>query len=139
MRLLPLVVAVVCSLTGIAQSTLVVEVELNRPKDGGVVRIALCPNAEAYDKEKGCRVASGKADGEIVRITVADLPEGRYAIKAFHDVNGSGGMDFNWVGMPKEPYGFSNNVMGNMGPPKFDQAAFPVKKGTNTTRFKMRG
>jgi len=139
MRFLPFVLAVVCSSIAMAQSTLVVEVELNRPKDGGVVRIALCPNVEAYDKEKGCRVASGKADGEIVRISVADLPEGRYAIKAFHDVNESGSMDFNWVGMPKEPYGFSNNAMGAMGPPKFEQAAFPVKKGSNTTRFKMRG
>lgn len=139
MRLLPFFLAVVCSITGVAQSTLVVEVELNRPKDGGVVRIALCPNVEAYDKEKGCRVAHGAADGEIVRITVADLPEGRYAIKAFHDVNSSGNMDFNWAGLPKEPYGFSNNVMGTMGPPKFEQAAFPVTKGSNTTRFRMRG
>lgn len=122
-----------------AQSTLTVEVELNRPKDGGVVRIALCPSIETYDKEQGCRVASGKANGDVVRITVSDLSEGRYAIKAFHDVNESGSMDFNWVGMPKEPYGFSNNAMGTMGPPKFDQAAFPVKKGNNTTRFKMRG
>jgi len=139
MRILHLTTLFLFASAGSAQSTLTVEVELNRPKDGGVVRIALCPSVEAYEKEKGCRVASGKADGDIVRITVADLPEGRYAIKAFHDLNESGSMDLNWVGIPKEPYGFSNNAMGTMGPPKFEQAAFPVKKGTNTTRFKMRG
>lgn len=127
------------ALSTTAQATLVVEVELNRTQAGGVVRIALCPGEDAYDKEKGCTVASGPADGEVVRITFPDIPEGRYAIKAFHDVDGSGKMDFNWVGLPKEPYGFSNNAMGTMGPPNFDQAAFTVKKGRNSTRFRMRG
>lgn len=139
MRFFHLTALLAFSSSAIAQSSLTVEVELNRPKDGGSVRIALCPSAEAYDTEKGCRVVNGKAVGDIVRMTVSDLPEGHYAIKAFHDVNESGSMDFNWMGLPKEPYGFSNNAMGAMGPPKFEQAAFPVKKGSNTTRFKMRG
>ncbi len=139
MRIYLLLVLFLFTLAGMGQSTLVVEVELNRPNDGGVVHIALCGSVEAYDEEKGCRLATGKADGELVRITVADLPEGNYAIKAFHDVNGNGGMDFNWMGIPKEPYAFSNNAMGTMAAPKFEQAAFPVKRGRNITRFRMRG
>jgi uncharacterized protein (DUF2141 family) len=121
------------------QSTLTVEVELNRPKDGGTVRIALCKGADAYDKEKGCIVAFGKAEGALVRIELKDLEPGQYAIKAFHDVNDNGKMDFNWAGMPKEPYGFSNNAMGTMAAPKFSQASFMVRPGANVTRFRMRG
>lgn len=122
-----------------SQTRLIIEVELNRPQAGGTIQVAVCPGAEAYDKEKGCRLAEGKASGALVRIELPELPEGRYAIKAFHDVNDNGEFDFNMFGIPKEPYGFSNNVMGTMGAPKFEQAAFDVKRGTNVTRFRMRG
>lgn len=36
-----------------------------------------------------------------------DLPPGRYAIKAFHDLDGNGKLNKNLVGIPQEPYGFS--------------------------------
>ena len=120
-------------------NSLTVEVELNRPDAGGFVRIAVCQGQEAYDKEKGCVVAHGRVEGGVVRIRIDDLPEGRYAIKAFHDVNDNGKFDFNWAGMPKEPDGFSNNAMGTMGAPRFEQAAFTVGRGHTTTRFRMRG
>ena len=121
------------------QSSLTIEVEVNRPKDGGTVRLAVCKGADAYVKEKGCIVATGRVVGSLVRIEVKDLPEGEYAIKAFHDVNDNGEMDFNWAGIPKEPYGFSNNATGTMAAPKFSQAAFKVRPGANVTRFRMRG
>jgi uncharacterized protein (DUF2141 family) len=122
-----LILAMLISPAAWSQARLTVEVELNKPQAGGTVHIAVCPSAEAYDKEKGCRLARGKASGAMVRIELPDLPEGRYAIKAFHDVNDNGEFDFNLFGIPKEPYGFSNNVMGTMGAPKFEQAAFDVK------------
>jgi uncharacterized protein (DUF2141 family) len=84
-------------------------------------------------------VLAQKASGQVVRIDVRDLQEGSYAIKAFHDVNDSGEMDFNLIGIPKEPYGFSNDATATMSAPKFEQAAFVVKKGANKTRFRMRG
>ena len=61
-----------------------------------------------------------------------DLAPGRYAIKAFHDVNGDGKMATNPFGMPTEPFAFSNNAHGNMGPAKWADAAFEVKAGANT-------
>ena len=139
MRQLLILSSLLISISGMAQAQLVIEVELTKPTAGGTVRMAICPSAKAYKTEKGCIVASGSAKGSVVHITVDDLPEGRYAIKAFHDVNDSGTMEFNITGMPKEPYGFSNNASGFMGAPKFEDAAFTVKKGKNTTRFKMRG
>ena len=39
-------------------------------------------------------------------------------------------MNKNWMGIPKEPYGFSNNVMGRMGPPDFEDASFEVSADT---------
>jgi uncharacterized protein (DUF2141 family) len=137
----PLLVALSCAIFQVAlsQNTLTIEVELNKPDAGGTVRIALCPSAQSYDSEKGCKVLAQKASGQVVRLDVRDLQEGRYAIKAFHDVNDSGEMDFNLIGIPKEPYGFSNDATATMSAPKFEQAAFVVKKGANKTRFRMRG
>jgi|TARA_B110000971_G_scaffold169269_1_gene173762 uncharacterized protein (DUF2141 family) len=42
------------------------------------------------------------------------------------DKGADGEMDTNFVGIPKEPYAFSNNVMGKMGPPKWKGAKFEV-------------
>ena len=60
------------------------------------------------------------------------LAPGRYAIKAFHDVNGDGKMGANPFGIPTEPFAFSNNAVGNMGPAKWADASFEVKAGANT-------
>lgn len=54
------------------------------------------------------------------------LPAGKYAVAVLHDENDDQKMNTSFVGLPKEGYGFSNNVMGAMGPPSFDKAAFAV-------------
>ena len=122
-----------------AQAELAVEVELGQGRSAGTVKVALCPSEDAFHTDKGCRLLQTKAQGTVVRLLAKDLPEGTYAIKAFHDVNDNGELDTNWMGIPKEPYGFSNDAMGAMGPPKFHQASFVVKKGSNQTRLRMRG
>lgn len=50
------------------------------------------------------------------------LPDGDYAISVIQDLNGNGRLDSNPIGMPTEPYGFSNDATGNFGPPSFDSA-----------------
>lgn len=61
------------------------------------------------------------------------LPDGDYGVKAFHDVNGNGGMDTNPFGMPTEPFAFSNNAVGNMGPASWDRAKFVVNGAVEQT------
>jgi uncharacterized protein (DUF2141 family) len=34
----------------------------------------------------------------------------------------------NFLGIPKEPYGFSKNKFGKFGPPDFEDASFEVKE-----------
>jgi len=53
-----------------------------------------------------------------------DLPTGQYAIAILHDENDDQKMNTNFFGIPKEGYGFSNNVMGTFGPPSFSKASF---------------
>ncbi|WP_374468236.1 DUF2141 domain-containing protein [Phenylobacterium sp.] len=58
-----------------------------------------------------------------------ELPAGRYGIKVFHDVDGDGRMGTNPFGIPTEPFAFSNNARGMMGPPKWAEAAFAFGPG----------
>ena len=69
--------------------------------------------------------------GEIVEIkdkkaTVIfkDIPKAVYAISSFHDENDNKKMDTNFLGIPKEPTGISNDAEGFMGPPKYKDAKF---------------
>ncbi|WP_298765184.1 DUF2141 domain-containing protein [uncultured Polaribacter sp.] len=52
--------------------------------------------------------------------------KGEYAISFFHDENNNNKMDTNFVGIPKEDYGCSNNATGFVGPPKYKDAKFQL-------------
>lgn len=52
------------------------------------------------------------------------LTPGNYAVSVFHDENSNRKLDTNFIGIPGEDVGASNNARGHFGPPKFDSAAF---------------
>lgn len=93
----------------------------------GSVRFVLFDSAEGYDgKAAPVRGFDVPATAETVTTTIPGLAPGRYAIKAFYDANGNGRMDTNPFGMPIEPFAFSNNAKGAMGPAAWADAAFEV-------------
>jgi uncharacterized protein (DUF2141 family) len=57
------------------------------------------------------------------------LRPGTYAISVFHDENSNGKLDTNFLGIPKEGVGASNDAKGHFGPPKFADAAFQFPGG----------
>lgn len=122
----------------VAQVSLSVELMLNKPDAGGVLRLALCPSKEAYDSEQGCRTLSVDAVGRTVRCAIPDVKPGTYAVKVFHDINGDGELNTSWIGWPQEPYGFSNDAPVNTGPPSFKLAAIAVGEKPMTTRIRLR-
>ena len=98
----------------------------------GAVLVALYDTEAAYEGGAPARVAQvDVAAGQ--REAVFDLPAGTYGVKAVHDVNGNGKMDVNPFGMPSEPFAFSNNAVGNMGPARWDRARFEVSGATAQT------
>lgn len=56
----------------------------------------------------------------------ANVPPGRYAVAVLVDRNKNGKTDRNFLGMPTEPWGVSNNVRHRTRAPRFDEAAFDV-------------
>jgi uncharacterized protein (DUF2141 family) len=61
-----------------------------------------------------------------VEFSTTALPAGTYALRVMHDRNGNQTLDSNLVGMPTEPWGFSNNAAGSFGPPGWDDARFEL-------------
>lgn len=70
--------------------------------------------------------ASAQQRGAL-RILLKNVPEGTVGVSVVHDLNGNGRLDMNAMGMPQEPTAFSNNAVGQFGPPRFEQAAFELK------------
>lgn len=65
----------------------------------------------------------------------ADLPSGRYALRAFVDLNGNGELDTGAFGKPKEPFAFSR-ITGAADSLRFKAAAVDVgDKGELVLRF----
>lgn len=69
-------------------------------------------------------------------VTITGIPQGRYAAQAFQDLNGNGRIDRNFLGLPKEPVGVSNDPPFRLGPPRFADAAFD--HGTAPQRISLR-
>lgn len=58
------------------------------------------------------------------RCDFVDIPPGVYALAVIHDENMNGKLDVNWLGVPTEGYGFSNDAKALIGPPSFSAASF---------------
>ena len=65
--------------------------------------------------------------------TFKKLPKGTYTVSAFHDENNNKKMDTNFLGIPKEPFGISNDAKGFMGAPIYKEATLIIKKNTQIT------
>ena len=57
------------------------------------------------------------------------LAPGRYAVVLFHDEDADGKFKRDWLGLPKEGYGFSNDAPARWHAPSFDAASFPFDGG----------
>jgi uncharacterized protein (DUF2141 family) len=58
------------------------------------------------------------------RCDFEDIPPGTYALAVVHDENMNGKLDTNWLGIPTEGYGFSNDVKALLSSPSFSAASF---------------
>ena len=94
---------------------------------GGSIAVAVYADADSFRRSASpVKTVTVPRTGAATTITIRDLPPGRYAVWTFHDTDGNGRLSTWPVGLPKEPYGFSNDARGRFGPPSFDAAAFDL-------------
>jgi uncharacterized protein (DUF2141 family) len=98
--------------------------------NAGKVVLTLYNAEDGYPKEpkKAFRQISGTISNNTSNIILNNIPKGVYAVACYHDENGNGKLDSNFLGIPVEGVGASNNAKGFMGPPKFNDAKFNVER-----------
>jgi uncharacterized protein (DUF2141 family) len=105
--------------------------------DRGHVRVALCQKASFLQPHCPWQGNAKAVPGETT-VVVKDVPPGTYAAQAFHDEDDNGTLDRNFLGLPKEGMGFSNNAPMHFGPPRFGAASFPVAKKGAEIKFALK-
>lgn len=64
-----------------------------------------------------------------MQLIFENVPVGEYGVVAFQDIDKNKDLKTNFVGLPKEPIGFSNGAKIKFGPPDFDDAKVKVEAG----------
>ncbi len=94
-------------------------------------------DSESNFLNKGYKSLVTKIENKSCTVTFKNIPKGIYAISMYHDENDNNKMDSNFLGIPKEDYGCSNNARGFMGPPKWEDAKFEVNNKSITQNIKL--
>jgi len=103
-------------------------VRVDNPPGSGSVALALFNSANTFgDLRNPHRVVMYTLDGRDEYL-IEDVEPGEYALLVYFDENGNGRIDKNFIGIPKEPLGFSNRYRPK-GPPSYQRAAFQIKQG----------
>lgn len=108
-------------------NNLIIEIEGFR-NNTGVVLFSLYDKADGFpiDPKKAAVIFTQKIVDNKCVITVGGLANGSYAFGIVHDENENGKMDLGAFWIPQEGYAASNNAVGFIGPPSFNDAVFTL-------------
>jgi uncharacterized protein (DUF2141 family) len=109
-----------------AADSLIVEVSGITPGKGDV-RLGVFQGPEEFPEGNGYRGVAVPGKAETMRIEINDLKPGAYSVSVFQDFNGNEKVDKNFVGKPKEPYGFSGKW--KKGRASFEDALIELPAG----------
>lgn len=121
------------------QGKVVVQIS-NFENNKGVCIVCLYDNAKAFSG-KGEPLACERVTviNKTATAVFAAVPEGTYAVSVVHDENGNRKFDTNFLGIPKEGYGASQNKLPFAAAPKFEENKFVVKNDSIlTVNIKLR-
>ncbi len=75
--------------------------------------------------------------GDILTAHITDLPYGEYAFALFQDLKRKGKIARNLLGLPTDPYGFSNNFRPTIKAPKFNDCCFTYSETVHTLHISL--
>lgn len=92
----------------------------------GTLKVSVSDSVQSWDGEmKSVDGATAKAQTPTQTFHFNGLPPGQYAVMVMHDENENGKLDTNFIGMPTEGYGFSNDPKV-LRKPTFEEARFEL-------------
>ncbi|HEX6768724.1 MAG TPA: DUF2141 domain-containing protein [Candidatus Binatia bacterium] len=104
----------------------------------GQVKLAMFNSAESWLGDHPKYKTTIDVNSQSVSWKLGDIPYGDYGIAVFHDENKNGKMDKNFLGIPQEAYGFSNNTRVVFGPPSWDKSKFVVNGPTTEVSIEVK-
>ena len=115
--------------------TTTLKVEVTNFENKASTKIYVSVFSEKDFLEKSIQTKSVIISGNKV-IVEFDLPPGEYAVSTYHDLNKNEKLDRYFIGKPKEPYGFSNNVKP-FGPPSYKNCKFSLTSSPKSISIKL--
>ncbi|MAQ70252.1 MAG: hypothetical protein CMD23_04070 [Flavobacteriales bacterium] len=95
----------------------------------GQLAIAIFDNADSFEDENNTYKDSTViiTDNAMI-VLIENVNPGTYAISIFHDENENEELDVNWLGMPIEGFGFSNNPSIGFSAPQYEDCNFTIEE-----------
>lgn len=106
---------------------LAVRAEFGKP--GGMVMLAAYDSEETFLTQAMMKHRAAVNEDGVAIVTFRGLAPGDYAFVAFYDENGDGRLNRNALGVPTEPFAFSNDVTPKLRRPRFDETSVPIEPG----------
>lgn len=122
-----------------AKKAMVLNVELKNmvANAGNVIVGVYGPNNKFPAPGKQLKVYKFKTKGTEMVVSLRNLKFGTYALAIYQDVNGSGKINKNFIGIPNEPYAFSNNYRPTVKAPNFNDCKFEYSAAQKTIAVEM--
>lgn len=110
-----------------SEPTAMLKVEFTNVKNGkGKLWIAIIKPGEKFGEGKPGIFKILEVKSKANQIATFQIEPGRYALAVYHDLNANDVMDKNFVGIPREPYGFSRDFRPKFSAPSFEDCAFEL-------------
>lgn len=108
--------------------------------DNGAALVTLYNSAKGFPGERQHAIKKAKTtiSSRAAQVIFEGLPAGEYAVSAFHDENSDGELGKNFIGVPTEGYGTSNNQKPGMSHPSYEKARFFIVDADVNLKIIMR-
>lgn len=123
-----------CSYAWSDVHTLNVKITELNSRNGHILYL-LFKSEKGFPDDESKSVRQGKIPASEIEngINFEDLSAGEYALSVIHDENDNDKLDTNFMGIPKEGFGFSKNPRIMFGPPSFEKCSFKVPESSTLT------
>jgi uncharacterized protein (DUF2141 family) len=99
-------------------------VQINKVKKKGTLYISVCSKSSEWSDNGMYTFKYEPVLGQQNTLEIDSIPNGTYAIAMYQDINGNEKLDTNFLGIPTEPYAFSNNRVPVFSEPSFEKCKF---------------
>src|SRR5829696_4970699 len=139
MKIVLIILLLFVSSSSFAQNKVVVQIT-NFQNNKGYCIVCIYDNAKSYaGKGEPLRCTTVNINNKTANAIFENMAEGTYAISVIHDANNNKKFDTNFLGIPTEGYGASQNKLPFAAAPKFDENKFTLgANSTATAQIKLR-